>query len=158
MSSVVLIKLPTGALVPFAEEDAEKLSKIKTGSPVRCEITQMRNPFFHKKFFSLVKFLFDIWADGVPRKIYKGEMVQPSMERFRKDLTILAGHYVAHYNIRGEVRLEAESISFAKMSQEDFEALYSSIINVALQKVINRPDLTEERVRALVDQLMAYDG
>lgn len=157
MSSVVCIKSPTGGLIPFADEDREKLAKIKTGSPVKVEVTQMRNPLFHKKFFSLVKFLFDIWSEGVPRKRYKGEEVQPSIERFRKDLTILAGYYTAHYNIRGEVRLEAESISFAKMSQEDFEALYSKVIDVALQKVLNRPDLTSDRVRYLVDQLLQYD-
>lgn len=157
MSTVTCIKSPTGGLIPFADEDREKLAKIKTGSPVRVEVTQMRNPLFHKKFFALVKFLFDIWSEGVPRKRYKGEEVQPSMDRFRKDLTILAGFYTAHYNIRGEVRLEAESISFARMSQDEFEGLYSKVIDVALQKVVNRPDLTSDRVKYLVDQLMQYD-
>lgn len=158
MTTAMLIKSPTGALVPFSEEDAAGLRKIKTGAPVRCEITQVRNPAFHRKFFALIKFLFDIWAERVPRKTYKGVEVQPSIERFRKDLTILAGRYVAHYNIRGEVRLEAESISFASMGQEEFETLYSSVIDVALKKVIDAPDLTPDRVRNLVDQLMAYDG
>lgn len=157
MSTITCIKSPTGGLIPFADEDRDKLAKIKTGSPVKVEITQMRNPLFHKKFFALVKFLFDIWSESVPRKRYKGEEVQPSMDRFRKDLTILAGFFTAHYNIRGEVRLEAESISFARMSQEDFEALYSKVIDVALEKVLNRPDLTPDRVKYLVDQLLRYD-
>lgn len=156
-TEVTLIKSPTGSLVPFSDEDVAKLQKIKTGAPVRCDITQMRNPLFHRKFFSLIKFLFDIWSESVPPKTYKGVEVIPSMERFRKDIIILTGRYEAHYNIRGDVRLEADSIAFSKMSQEEFEGLYSDVINVALQKVISRPDLDENRVRNLVQQLMAYD-
>jgi len=157
MSEVVLIKSPNGSLVPFSEEDQEKLRKIKAGAAVRCEIAQMRNPQFHKKFFSLVKFLYDIWAETVEPKEYRGVQVMPSFERFRKDLIILTGRFTAHYNIRGEVRVEADSISFAKMSQEEFEKLFSETIDIGLSKVINRPDLTPEKVRRLVDQLLQYD-
>lgn len=157
MPEVTLIKSPAGSLVPFSEEDVDKLRKIKTGAPVRCDIAQMRNPLFHRKFFSLIKFLFDIWSETIPRQAYKGVDVMPSMERFRKDLIILTGRYEASYNIRGEVRLEAASIAFSKMSQEEFEKLFSDVINVALKKVIDAPDLDEHRVRHLVEQLMAYD-
>lgn len=157
MPEVMMIKSPRGGLVPFSDDDAEALKKIGSGAPVRCDIKQVRNPLFHKKFFSLVKFLFDIWSESVPQKTYRGEEVTTSLNRFRKDLTILAGHYTPHYNILGEVRLEADSISFANMSQESFEALYSSVIDVALSKVINRPDLNQERVRHLVEQIMQYD-
>lgn len=157
MTEIVLVKSAAGHLIPFAEEDQEKLRKIKTGSAVRCDIVQMRNPQFHKKFFSLLKFLYDIWVESVPPQTYRGVEVKPSMERFRKDLIILTGRHTAHYNIRGEVRVEADSISFAKMSQEDFEALYSDTINIGLTKVINRPDLTPDHVRNLVEQLMQYD-
>lgn len=157
MTSAILIKSPNGSLIPFGDEDREKLAKVKTGSAVRIEMTQVRNPQFLKKFFCLVRFLFDIWQETVPRRRYRGEEVQPSIENFRKDLTILAGHYNTYYNIRGEVRLEARSISFAKMNEEEFESLYSSVINVALQKVLDRPDLDEGKVRTLVEQLLAYD-
>lgn len=157
MADITLIKSAGGQLVPFADEDADVLKKIKTGSAVRCSITQMRNPRFHRLYFALLKFLFDIWSESLPPQTYKGEVVQPSFDRFRRDIIILTGRYTAHYNIRGEVRLEADSISFAKMSQEEFERLFSETIDIGLRKVLNRPDLTEERVRHLVDQLMRYD-
>lgn len=157
MAEVWMVKSPSGSLVPAFEDDLEKLRKIRAGASVRCEISQPRNPGFHRRFFALIKFLFDIWSETLPPMQYKGQEVQPSIDRFRKDLTILAGRYTAHYNIRGECRLEADSISFASMSQEEFEKLYSEIINVALRKVINRPDLDEDSIRRLVDQLMSYD-
>lgn len=157
MSKITLVKSANGSLIPFSEEDQEKLRKFKTGSALGCEIAQMRNPQYHRKFFSLVKFLYDIWSEAVPPATYRGVEVKPSIERFRKDLIILTGRFTAHYNIRGEVRVEADSISFAKMSQEEFEKLFSEVIDIGLSKVINRPDLTQEKVRRLVDQLIQYD-
>lgn len=157
MAELLMTKTPSGALMPASEEEAEKLRKIKSGATVRCDIRQMRNYQFHKKFFSLVKFLFDIWEEGVPRRLYRGVEVQPNLDRFRKDLIILSGRYDATYNVRNEVRLEAKSISFANMSEEEFERLFSDVINIALERVINRPDLSEEKIREYCDQLMQYD-
>lgn len=157
MSEITLIKSPNGHLIPFSDEDRDKLKKIKTGAAVKCDIVQMRNPMLHRKFFALLKFLYDIWVETVPPREYRGVQVQPSFERFRKDLIILTGRFTAHHNIRGEVRVEADSISFAKMSEEEFEKLFSQTIDIGLSKVLNRPDLTPERVRQLVDQLLQYD-
>lgn len=157
MAELLMTKTPSGALMPASEEEAEKLRKIKSGATVRCDIRQMRNYQFHKKFFSLVKFLFDIWEESVPRRLYRGVEVRPNLDRFRKDLIILSGRYDATYNVRNEVRLEAKSISFANMSEEEFERLFSDVINIALERVINRPDLSEEKIREYCDQLMQYD-
>ena len=157
MAELLMTKTPSGALIPVSEEEAEKLRRIKSGATVRCDIRQMRNYKFHKKFFSLIKFLFDIWEDGVPRSLYRGIEVRPNIDRFRKDLIILSGRYDATYNVRGEVRLEAKSISFASMSEDEFERLFSDVINIALERVINRPDLSEEKIRQYCDHLMQYD-
>lgn len=157
MAELLMTKTPSGALISASEEEAERLRKIKSGATVRCDIKQMRNYRFHKKFFSLVKFLFDIWAEGTPRRLYRGVEVRPNLVRFRKDLIILSGRYDATYNVRNEVRLEAKSISFASMSEEEFEKLFSDVINIALERVINRPDLSEEKIRQYCDQLMQYD-
>lgn len=151
-----MIKAPNGALIPFTEEDQDKLRSIKSGVAVRCNIARARNPQFLKKFFCLVRLAFDMWTESVPSMQYKGRDVLPNIERFRKDLTIMAGYYDATYNIRGDVRLEAKSISFANMEEETFEALYSSFIDVVLRKVLDRPDLTEDRLRRMVDQVMSY--
>ena len=153
----MMTKTPSGALIPASDDDSDKLRKIKAGATVRCTITQPRNIGFHRKFFSLVTFLFGIWEETMPRQQYRGQEVRPNIDRFRHDLVVLSGRFRATYNVRGEVRLEAESISFASMSQEDFEDLFSEIINVALAKVLNRPDLTEEKIRDYCERVMQYD-
>lgn len=156
MAEMLLSKLPNGALMPADEETAEALRKIKTGVIVRADVKQVRNYKFLQKYMVLVRFLYGIWEETAPRMQYRGQEVKPNLARFRGDLQILAGHYTATYNIRGEVRLEPKSVSFASMAEEEFEQLFSSVIDVALSKVLNRPDLTEEKIREHCENVLNF--
>ena len=151
-------KLANGALVPASDADHDKLTKIKANAIVRCEITQPRNVGFHRKFFVLVKLLFGIWEEACQPMKYRGIQVLPNIDKFRRDLTILAGRYTATYNLHGEVQLEAKSISFANMGQDEYEGLFSDVINVALRRVINRSDWTEEKIREACDEILRFDS
>jgi hypothetical protein len=151
-----MVRRPGGSLAPATDEDAEALRKIKTGAAVRVEVKQIRNYKFLQKWFTLAKFAFDIWSERMPAIEYKGQPVRPSFDRFRKDLIILTGHYDATYNARGEVRLEAKSISFASMSEDEFEKLYSETINVILLKILNGSGMTEEQLRSHVEEVLRY--
>ena len=155
MSEVYLRKLANGTLAGATEEDQEALKRFKIGVAVRCEVKQVRNYEFLKKWFALVNFAFDQWSE-FPMPEYKGETVQPNRDKFRRDVTILAGYSHPVVNVRGEVRVEADSISFANMSEETFEKLYSKTIDVILQKILYRKGYTEEQLRELVDRTLAF--
>ena len=99
---------------------------------------------------------FGLWEELCPRHTYKGEIVQPDFNKFRRDVTILAGFSKPVVNVRGELRLEAESIAFGNMTEERFEALYSATINVLLHKVLAGSGVTEERLRAMADSVMEF--
>lgn len=122
-----------GVLVPSTEEDAEQLNKIAAGKVVSVEVKQTRNYQFHQKFFAALNLGFDAFD---PQATHKGEPVQKSFDRFRKDVIILAGYYDNVANIKGEVRAEAHSISFGSMSQERFEEVYNAVVNVLLTRVL----------------------
>ncbi len=156
MAELVMIRQPGGALVPATDEDAEALRKIKAGAAVRVEVKQIRNYKFLQKFFCLAKYAFDIWSETIPQKEYKGQPVKPDFDRFRRDLIILTGRFDATYNARGEVRLEAKSISFGSMGEDEFEKLYSDTIDVVLQKILTGTKLTEDQLRNYVDNVLAY--
>jgi hypothetical protein len=156
MAELIMIRQPGGALVPATDEDAEALRKIKAGAAVRVEVRQIRNYKFLQKWWTLAKYAFDIWAETVEPQEYKGQPVRPSFDRFRKDLIILTGRFDATYNARGEVRLEAKSISFASMSEDDFQTLYSETINVILAKILGGTRMTEDQLRNHVDNVLAY--
>jgi hypothetical protein len=156
MAELIMIRLHGGGLIPATDEDAEALRKIKAGTAVRVEVKQIRNYKFLQKWFTLAKYAYDIWAETIEPQEYKGQPVMPNFDRFRKDLIILSGHFDAVYNARGEVRVEAKSISFANMSEDEFEKLYSETISVVLGKILGGSSMTEAELRECVDRVLMY--
>ena len=61
-------------------------------------------------------------------------------DRFRKDLTILAGFYHSTTRLNGDTRIEAESLSFATMEQDRFEQVYKALIQAAMKHIFGRDD------------------
>jgi hypothetical protein len=156
MAELLMVRQPGGMLVPASDEDADALKKIKAGAVVRVEVKQIRNVKFHRKFFSLLNYAFDLWSETVPPMQYKGQDVKPDFDRFRHDLIVLTGRFDAVYTATGDVRVKAKSISFASMSEADFERLYSDAINVILQKILGGTRMTEDQLRNHVDNVLAY--
>lgn len=156
MPAILLIKTPQGSLIPAMESEAEKLKRFKVGATIRADVAQMRNYKHHKKWFSLVTLAFDVWTETVPELEYNGVPVERNFERFRQDLIILAGYYAPVFDVRGQIHLEAKSISFANMSQEEFENLYSKTIDVILQKILPKGRYNEAQLRESVEQVMGY--
>lgn len=49
----------------------------------------------------------------------------------------MAGFYVQTWNLKGQVRIEAKSLSYANMEQDEFEQAYKALINAAIKHVFN---------------------
>lgn len=153
--TLAITKTASGALLPATAADAEKVGKLKVGQVLRGEWKKQRNYKFHKKWWALAEFAFDHWEHGEihdPR--LKGQAPEKNLERFRKDLIILTGRYEATHRLNGDVRIEAKSISFASMDEEEFEKLYSDTINVILKHVLK--NYSFEQLDGVVAQLMSY--
>lgn len=153
MTEIVVQKSPTG-WIPADEQARAAHARHKLGATVRADFKQMRNYKFHKKFMALMNLAFDYWE--VADVEYKGRQVVKNFDRFRKDMTILAGFYEPTFNVRNEVRLEAKSISFANMQEAEFEELYSTMVNVLLDRVLRAKGFSRETVDEVVDQLVAF--
>ena len=152
---VLMTRTPAGALIPISDEEADKMSRFKTGDTIRGNFTVERNGAFHKKFFSLLQLCYEKFCNNLERADYKGEVAKPCFETYREQLIILAGHYDVTFDIRGKIKLKAKSLSFAKCSQEEFEAIYSDLINAALKHVYDKT-MTERELRNLVEQILRY--
>jgi hypothetical protein len=122
-------------LVPFDDAARQFIDKMKAGALTRADYKQVRNYQFHKKYFCLVDFAFHQWEPPGGLE-YQGQPVRKTLNRFRKDVAILAGFFDTTVNLRGDVRLEAKSISFAQMDAIDFERLYSATIDVVLSRIL----------------------
>jgi hypothetical protein len=118
---------------PVDEESAEEIMALPNGT-YECTLTRKRNPQFLRKYFALLDVAFHIWEPALSD--YNGKPVVKNRTRFRKDIAIATGFYELTVNIKGEVRAEAKSISFAAMDETEFDKLYNLTIDYLLAKVI----------------------
>jgi len=109
---------------------------------------------------ALFSYAFSIWEppENKANNLIKLSGITPdkSFDRFRKDLTILAGYYDATYRLNGEVRFEAKSLSFAKMSEDEFEELYKKLIDVIVKHVLN--NYSEDDLEEVLENIEAFDA
>lgn len=155
---ILLIKTPSG-FMPADDEAQEQCKKFRLGSLAKLDVVQMRNGAFFRKWWALVKLGYDYFVDTCETQEYKGQQVRPEFDRFRKDVTILAGFYRPVWNVNGEMRIEPESLAWANMTEERFEKLYSATIDVLLKKVFNGKRMrawTEEELRSVAEQISEF--
>lgn len=144
-----LVKHPGGVFSPAHETDLERLQRFKNGETYTAVIKLTRNPSFHRKVMAFFGFCFANWCANRAGLEHMDESSQ--FDRFRKDLTILAGFYVQTVRLNGEIRTEAESLAFANMDQEKFERVYSALINAAIKHVF-----AGTRDQNILNQLYSY--
>jgi hypothetical protein len=155
----LLFTKSTSGLIPACEEAADWLKKKKLGATILVDSHEIRNGRFFRKWWALVKVGFDYWSESAATIEYRGQPVLPEFDRFRKDVTILAGFYYPVVNLKGEVRIEAQSLKWSKMSEETFTKLYDATIQVLLQKVFNGKTCkkwTESELRSVTDQIVSF--
>jgi hypothetical protein len=119
-----------GTLTPATDEEAERMTRFKNGYEYEIEIKTTRNPGFHGKVFAFFEFCYAHWRGD---REFMDDRAQ--FEVFRKNLVALAGYYDELYNIKGEVRIEAKSLAYDNMEQEEFEECYNALIRVALKNI-----------------------
>ena len=143
-------------LMPADDATRSWFSKLKMGATVLAKTTEPRNPQFHRKMFALYTLGFEYWSDMAPRLQYKGIEVQPDFDHFRKEVTILAGFFHAVVTLKGEVRLNADSLSYGSMSPDSFEKLYSKVIDVLLTRVFIAKQWDEAELRRIVEKICEF--
>lgn len=155
---ILLIKTP-GGFMPADDEAQEQCRKFRLGSLAKLDVVQMRNGAFFRKWWALVKLGYDYFIDTCETLEFKGQQVRPEFDRFRKDVTILAGFYRPVWNVNGEMRIEPESLAWANMTEERFDKLYSATIDVLLKKVFNGKRMrawTQEELRSVAEQISEF--
>jgi hypothetical protein len=131
-----MIKEAGGVFRPVNDMEYEKTVKFKTGEQYSVEIKLARNPAFHRKVFAFFNFCFEYWKGD---NEFQSESKQ--FDIFRQHLTCLAGFYDQYSNIHGEVRIEAKSLAFSSMNQEEFEECYNALIRAALKHLFPGADV-----------------
>ena len=147
-----LLKTQVG-LAPADPITSEWFSKLKPGQVIRGEFKKVRNYQFLRKYFALLNVAYDNWLPGEINSKYGTP--EKNFDRFRADLTILAGFYENTIRLDGSVRIEPKSISFAKMTAEDFADLYSKTIDVLIKHVY-RQEIDADKLNEIVESYLQF--
>ena len=151
MTDIQLTCIGDGVFKASSPADLAALVRFRIGDVMTAKVSRNRNPKFHAKFFALLSVGYDAFN---PTNEYKGRPVHKNYDRFREDVTIMAGYYDLVPTLTGQVRPKAQSISFAKMGQDEFEVLYSEVANVILEKVLT--NYSSDDLDNVVQQIMGF--
>lgn len=124
-------------LIPLYPSDFDQKRKLKLGADYKVEITNPRNLGFHKKFMALI----NIGCEN--------SKLQMPFDTYRRFMTIKAGYFKAYQTPKG-IYYEAMSISFASMPQDEFEEVYSRV----LDKIIEDIGATSEEIEKQLIEFM----
>lgn len=152
---------PVPLLMPASQHDVDELKKIKNETALRVTVRRVRNYEFHKKYFALLNLAFENWEvpftqHSLTPEGFKNLREAPvkDFDRFRKDVIILAGYYDATYRVDGSVRLEAKSISFANMDEDEFGKLYEATLE-AIRKHVFR-NMNDADLQVFLNELEQF--
>lgn len=155
MPELRFMTMAGGVLRPDTEDTAETVQKWGVGKFVVGTFKRPRNPKFHRKYFALLDVLFEQW-DPVPFEKYRDIEPQKNREKFREEITILAGYYDVVCSLKGETRVVAKSISFAAMDEDTFGELYNSVHKVGMDKILSQKNWKDSDLNDAVDRLMGF--
>ncbi|MFP2768062.1 DUF1367 family protein [Oceanisphaera sp. KMM 10153] len=135
---VEVIKAPGGTLIPACDSEAERMRRFANGGQYTIELKATRNPRFHRKMFAFFQFCFQHWCADQAGMEFADESTQ--FDTFRRHLTVLAGFREVSYTIDGRVRVEARSLSYGAMDDEEFERCYKAMIGAAIAHIFKGCD------------------
>ncbi len=127
----LFVKNTLSGLVPLYPADLEEKKRLKLGAEYEVEIKHPRNIGFHKKFFALVNI-------G-----HQNTSLEMPFETYRRYVIMKAGYFKVYNTGKGSY-YEAESISFAKMDQIQFEEVYSRVLDIIIKDLGVSKDEIEE--------------
>jgi len=110
-------------LIPHNQQTLNWMAKRKSGEVISAEIKQVRNYENLKRFFSFVKKTFDM-QDHFTEK-----------EAYRRWLTMKAGYFSTLVTPKGDTLFIADSVSFEKMKEDEFNKMFSTVIDVFLREL-----------------------
>lgn len=150
------MKSATG-LVPMSQEATDWYNKLPAGNIVTGKFAKKQNAQFHRKMFALLNLGFDNWQQPpVPVDIAGNQVVpEKNFDRFRKDVTILAGFFHVVYRLDGTSRIEADSLAFDKMPAEDREECFQKMLTVLLANVYGG-QVSEAQMDNMINQYLSY--
>lgn len=114
----ILVTKVGGALKPVYSKDYDAFNSMPDDEMFEVEYKKQRNPAHHRKFFALLNLAF------------QNQGLFQDQETMRKCLLIECGYSDEIINnLTGEVFINAKSLNFGSMCQNDFNQVYTDVRN-----------------------------
>lgn len=123
-------------LMPEDDQAAQSLRGVRIGQSVAVEVSRPRNAPMMRLYWALCHAI--------------GESIGAEAENISDVLKIKTGHFTA-VKTRTETLKFPRSISFAKMTQTDFEAFYSKCCDVVISEWLNH--LKTDELKSEIEQM-----
>jgi hypothetical protein len=137
MTRLYLVKTQGGDLIGESGADQDYIARLGEGDILECDTRKARHPAHHRKFFALLNSAFE----------------NQDKYRNRTDLLVAlklrCGWYDEYITHDGKLVYIPQSLSWARMGQEDFAKFYNEAI-VALADMFGTEDVVLE-----ADQIIA---
>jgi hypothetical protein len=124
-----LAKTDNGSFIPAYNSDKELADKIKPGRVVEVSLDVSRNYKFLKKYWALVKFTLFYLPEELAKK-YK------TKEQLHREIKIQCGIYERVESLGGKQLIAVGSISFEKMTPEQYAEFFSQAIDVVCKYLL----------------------
>ncbi len=129
----IYVKNTGRGFIPAYDSDYEAKQNLKVGEIYRATIKRPRNLQFHKKYFALLNLAHTNTSLNMP------------FESYRRFVQIKAGYFNAYKTQKG-IFYDSKSISFGSMSQDEFETLYSRVLDVVMSDLGSTKEEIEENL------------
>lgn len=121
-------------LVPLFPADFDEKRKLKLGEDYQVEVTNPRNVGYHRRFFAMLNVGHENTSLDMP------------FDTYRKYMIVKAGFFTAYQTPKG-IYYDPNSISFASMSQDEFEEVYSRVLDKVIEDVgLEREDVERQLI------------
>lgn len=121
-------------LVPLYPADFDEKRKLKLGEDYQVEVTNPRNVGYHRRFFAMLNVGHENTSLDMP------------FDTYRKYMIVKAGFFTAYQTPKG-IYYDPNSISFASMSQDEFEEVYSRVLDKVIEDVgLEREDVERQLI------------
>jgi hypothetical protein len=109
-------------LKPLYPADQDESKKLSLNEVYEVDIKKKRNIGFHRRFFALLNLGWQNTSLDMP------------FETYRKYIIMKAGYFEVYHTEKGAF-YDSKSISFSSMDQDQFEEVYSRVLDVIAKDI-----------------------
>lgn len=123
---MILTAIRYSNVLHIDEASLPQIASIRNGTPVTLELKRARNVNHHRLYWALISKV----HENLDHARY------PSTEFLSDAIKVSVGHCTPFEMANGSIAMIPKSISFAKLSQDEFSAFFNRVVAVVTERIL----------------------